>query len=400
MQFLTDFLQQVKMSNLYRQTVTYNPVSADHVELQDKKYLLLASNNYLGLTHDEVVRQAAIEAVQLYGTGSGGARLTTGTYPLFDELEEELARFKGTEAALVFNTGYMANLGVISALAEPGDVIFSDELNHASIIDGCRLSRAQIVVYRHADMEHLQTLLKNTVCQGKRLIITDGVFSMDGDIAPMGEIAQLAEQYGAIVVVDDAHATGVIGKNGKGTAAYFGVHTKVQVQIGTLSKALGSEGGFVAGSKELIDYIRNKARSFIFSTALAPATIAASLAALRQVKVRPELVATLWENGRYMRELLRAAHLPILAGETPIIPILVGEAETAVRLTEELKQQGIILTAIRPPTVPAGTSRLRLTVTAAHKREELAWAAEQIAAACKVGKVNIGKQVGITCRMF
>jgi 8-amino-7-oxononanoate synthase len=383
MQFLTDFLGQVKKNNLYRQTVTYNPVSADHIELQDKKYLLLASNNYLGLTHDAAVRQAAIEAVQLYGTGSGGARLTTGTYPLFDELEKELARFKEKEAALVFNTGYMANLGVISALAGPDDVIFSDELNHASIIDGCRLSRAQTVVYRHADMEDLQTLLNNTVCQGKRLLITDGVFSMDGDIAPLKEIVELAEQYAAIVVVDDAHATGVIGKNGKGTAAYFGVHDKVQVQIGTLSKALGAEGGFVAGSRELIDYIRNKARSFIFSTALAPATIAAALAALRQVTARPELVATLGENSRYMRELLTSAQLPILAGETPIIPIMVGEAENAVRLTAQLKQQGIILTAIRPPTVPAGTSRLRLTVTAAHEREELAWAAEQIAAACK-----------------
>lgn len=383
MQFLTDFLKQVKMSNLYRQTATYKPHSADYVELQGKKYLLLASNNYLGLTHDAAVRQAAIEAVQLYGTGSGGARLTTGTYPLFDELEEELARFKETEAALVFNTGYMANLGVISALAEPGDVIFSDELNHASIIDGCRLSRAQIVVYRHADMEHLQTLLKSTVCQGKRLIITDGVFSMDGDIAPLKEIVELAEQYAAIVVVDDAHATGVIGKNGRGTAAYFGVHTNVQVHIGTLSKALGAEGGFVAGSRELIEYIRNKARSFIFSTALAPATIAAALAALRQVTVRPELVAKLSENSRYMRALLASVHLPILAGETPIIPIMVGEAETAVRLTEQLKQQGIILTAIRPPTVPTGTSRLRLTVTAAHQREDLAWAAEQIATACK-----------------
>ncbi len=381
MQFLTDFLEQAKMCNLYRQTVTYNPVSADHVELKGQNYLMLASNNYLGLTHDHAVQMAAIEAVRLYGTGSGGARLTTGSYPLFDQLEQELARFKETEAALVFNTGYMANLGVISALAESGDVIFSDELNHASIIDGCRLSNAKIVVYRHADMENLQTLLNTTACQGKRLIITDGVFSMDGDIAPLGEIVQIAERYDAIVIVDDAHATGVIGKAGKGTADYFGVNDKVQVQIGTMSKALGAEGGFVAGSRELIDYIRNKARSFIFSTALAPATIAAALAALKQLTARPELVTTLRENTRYIRKLLTSAHMPILAGETPIIPILVGKAETAVSLTEQLKQQCIILSAIRPPTVPAGTSRLRLTVTAAHKREELAWAVDRIVAA-------------------
>lgn len=383
MQFLTDFLEQAKMCNLYRQTVTYNPVSADHVQLEGQDYLMLASNNYLGLTHDRVVQQAAIEAVRLYGTGSGGARLTTGTYPLFDQLEQEIAHFKETEAALVFNTGYMTNLGVISALAGVGDVIFSDELNHASIIDGCKLSRAQIVVYRHADMEDLHRLLSTTACQGKRLIITDGVFSMDGDIAPLGEIVQAAEQFDAIVIVDDAHATGVIGKNGKGTAAYFGVSDKVQVQIGTLSKALGAEGGFVAGSKELIDYIKNKARSFIFSTALAPATIGAALSAIRQLAVRTELVARLKANTLFVRELLRSAQIPILPGETPIIPIMIGQAETAIRLTEKLKQERIILTAIRPPTVPQGTSRLRLTVTAAHKQDELAWAVETIAAAIK-----------------
>lgn len=383
MQFLTDFLEQAKAGNLYRQTVTYNPVSPARVQINEQDYLMLASNNYLGLTHHPDVQQAAIDAIRLYGTGSGGARLTTGTYPLFEQLEEELARFKESEAALVFNTGYMANLGVIGALAGPNDVVFSDELNHASIIDGCRLSRAQVVVYRHADMEHLQELLKNTVCLGKRLILTDGVFSMDGDIAPLNEIVQLAEIFDALVVVDDAHATGVLGPGGKGTAAYFGLSGRIQVQIGTLSKALGAEGGFVVGSRELIDYIKNKARSFIFSTALAPATIAAALAALRQLAARPEIVEKLSENAQLVRTLLQAARLPVLDGVTPIIPVIVGEAEAAVKLTKALKEQGLIISAIRPPTVPAGTSRLRLTVTAAHERHELTRAVDIIAAMVK-----------------
>ncbi|TWH48026.1 8-amino-7-oxononanoate synthase [Sporomusa sp. KB1] len=381
MQFLTDFLEQAKAGNLYRKTVTYNPISPTCVQMDGQRYLMLASNNYLGLTHDPAVQQAAIDGIRLYGTGAGGARLTTGTYLLVDQLEQELARFKEAEAALVFNTGYMANLGVLSSLAEPRDVIFSDEFNHASIIDGCRLSRAQIAVYRHADVEHLQSLLKNTVCQGKRLIVTDGVFSMDGDLAPLGEITRLGELYDAIIVVDDAHSTGVIGPGGKGTAAHFGVSDKVQVQIGTLSKALGAEGGFVAGSKELIDYIKNKARSFIFSTALAPATIAAALAALRQLVARPEMVTRLTDNTQYVRRLLQAAKQPVVDGVTPIIPIMVGAEEAAVRLASELKKQGIIITAIRPPTVPAGTSRLRLTVSAAHERDELAWAVDIITAA-------------------
>lgn len=381
MQFLTDFLEQAKAGNLYRKTVTYNPITSTCVQMDGQRYLMLASNNYLGLTHDPAVQQAAIEAIRLYGTGAGGARLTTGTYLLVDQLEQELARFKEAEAALVFNTGYMANLGVLSSLAETKDVIFSDELNHASIIDGCRLSRAQVAVYRHADVEHLHKLLKNTVCQGKRLIVTDGVFSMDGDLAPLGEITRLGEIYDAIIVVDDAHSTGVIGPGGKGTAAHFGVSDKVQVQIGTLSKALGAEGGFVAGSKELIDYIKNKARSFIFSTALAPATIAAALAALRQLVTRPEMVTRLTDNTQYVRRLLQAAKLPVVDGVTPIIPIIAGAEEDAVRLASELKQQGIIITAIRPPTVPAGTSRLRLTVSAAHEQDELAWAVDIITAA-------------------
>ncbi|MCM0758396.1 8-amino-7-oxononanoate synthase [Sporomusa sphaeroides DSM 2875] len=390
MQFLSEFLEQAKACDLYRRTVTCDPVAPGHVRINGQTYLLLASNNYLGLTHHPELQQAAVKATLTYGTGSGGSRLTTGTHPLFDELEPALARFKGTEAALVFNTGYMANLGVISALAGPDDVIFSDEWNHASIIDGCRLSRAQTVIYRHADMADLHGLLQGTVCRGKRLIVTDGVFSMDGDIAPLPAIADLAEKYHALLIVDDAHATGVLGPGGQGTAAHFGIKHKVQVQIGTLSKALGAEGGFVAGSKELIEYIKNKARSFIFSTALAPATIAAALAALRQLSAGPDMVNKLSENANYVRSLLQAAGMPVPGGVTPIIPIMVGEAGAAVRLADELYKQGIIITAIRPPTVPCGTSRLRLTVIAAHERDELRQAVETITARARQFGMVVG----------
>jgi len=382
MDFLEHYLGQVKQRDLYRALHTYQPIDATHVQSEGKTYLMLASNNYLGLTHCRAVQQAAVEAIAKYGTGSGGARLTTGTHPLYSPLEEELAAFKGTEAALIFNTGYMANVGVISALLGKDDVIFSDELNHASIIDGCRLARARTVVFRHSDMEHLAELLASTPCSGRRLIVVDGVFSMDGDIAPLAAIVELAERYDAIVMVDDAHGTGVIG-GGRGTAAHFGLKGKVQVQMGTLSKALGSEGGYVAGSRQLIEYLINKARSFIFSTALAPATVAAARAALAEIQKRPELVDKLAANAWFMREKLTAAGLSVEPGQTPIIPVIVGEAGVAVELAKELKEAGLIITAIRPPTVPHGASRLRLTVSAAHNQDELARAADQITAAAQ-----------------
>ncbi|SHJ87277.1 aminotransferase class I/II-fold pyridoxal phosphate-dependent enzyme [Propionispora hippei] len=322
-----------------------------------------------------------MQAAKLYGTGAGGARLTTGTYPLLEQLEKELAIFKETQASLLFNTGYMANIGVISSLAGPEDVIFSDQLNHASIIDGCRLSRAKTVIYRHKDMEDLYRLLKDTPCTGNRFIITDGVFSMDGDISPLNHIVDLAQSCGAIVMVDDAHATGVLGAGGKGSASYFGLTGQVHIQIGTLSKALGAEGGFVAGSSLLIEYIKNTARSFIFSTAPAPAAMGGALAALRRLVAEPQLVERLFANARYVREGLREAGVPLDTGTTPIIPIMLGEAEKAVWLMNKLKRSGIIVTAIRPPSVPDGTSRLRLTVSAVHERNQLSKAVESIKAA-------------------
>jgi 8-amino-7-oxononanoate synthase len=379
-EFCKKVLSELKEQALYREPVSYQPLDAVHMQLEGKRYLALSANNYLGLTHSPAVQQAAINAVLLYGTGSGGARLTTGSHPLYESLEQDIAAFKGTEAAVVFNTGYMANVGVISSLAGKGDVIFSDEFNHASIIDGCRLSRAHTVVYRHADMADLAAKLKNTPCSGRRLIVTDGVFSMDGDIAPLDEIAQLGQVYQAMIMVDDAHAVGVLGHGGCGTADHFGLKEKIHIQMGTLSKSLAAEGGYVAGSQELIAYLINKARSFIFSTALSPAVVAAAQAALSQLKTSPQLVAALLGNAQYVRQALASAGVPVEGSVTPILPIMVGEAALAVRMAALLKEQGLLVTAIRPPTVAPGTSRLRLTISAAHDRKELAQAVESIIA--------------------
>lgn len=363
----TQCLQSKIESHAFRKVTTYRPVDAVTVELEGRSYLMMASNNYLGLTHNELVQQSAIDAVQAYGTGSGGARLTSGTFPLFRELESALADFKGTESSLVFNTGYMANVGTITAVADKNTIIFSDELNHASIIDGCRLSGAKIERYKHKDVEHAEYLLKQYKNVPK-LIITDGVFSMDGDIAPLDGLCRLKRDYNALLMVDDAHATGVIGK-GRGTAHYFGI-SDVDIQLGTLSKALGSVGGFVAGSQVLIDYLVNYSRSFIFSTALSPADIGTALASLHIINESTELVDRLEANVTYMAASLRRIGIDC-DDATPIFPIMIGENERALCMANYLYEKGIILTAIRPPTVPVGESRLRLTVTASHTKEQI-----------------------------
>lgn len=357
-----------------RSIKVYEPIDAVRVKRNNREFIMMASNNYLGLTHDLRVQQAAKYAVEEYGTGSGGARLTSGTFPLFNELELGIADFKHTEQALVFNTGYMANVGTITALMNKNSIIISDELNHASIIDGCRLSGARIERYNHKDIEHAEHILKNYKSSHK-MIITDGVFSMDGDIAPLDRLYELSKEYNALLMVDDAHATGVIG-NGRGTAHYFGL-TDVDVQLGTLSKALGSVGGYVAGRKELIEYLVNYSRSFIFSTALSPADIGAALEALTIVKNEPLVVEQLNENTAYMANKLQSMGIEC-DDETPIFPIIVGDNEMALSLAYELELRGIIITAIRPPTVPVGESRLRMTVTAAHSQEQLDYVANTL----------------------
>lgn len=340
-----------------------------------REYLVFASNNYLGLTHEPEVQQAARDAAR-WGTGSTGSRLTTGAAFETGVLERELAEFKHAERALVFNTGYMTNLGVLFALVKPGDVVFSDELNHASIIDGCRIARAKTAVYKHNDMLDLERLLRETPVQGERFIVTDGIFSMDGDIADLPQLVRLKEQYNACLIVDDAHAVGVIGCDGSGTAAHYSLQGHVDIQIGTLSKALAAEGGYVAANGTIIEYLINKSRPFIFSTAL-PATVTASaLAALRLLRQQPEkYLGRLNKNSALMRSLLQKEGLEVIDGITPIVPVLVGSTQKTMRFMDALLDAGIMVSGIRPPTVPEGTSRLRVTVTAAHSAEEIELAA-------------------------
>ena len=386
MERIVKSLETIKEKGLYRELRYLEAAQGPYSVIDGKEVLLLSSNSYLGLCTDERLKQAAIRAIEKYGVGSGGSRLTTGSYDLHRKLEQKIARFKGTEASLVFNTGYMANLGTIAALADRDWVIFSDSLNHASIIDGCRLSGAKTVVYRHADMEDLQAKVKEYQRQ-QGLIVTDGVFSMDGDIAPLPEIVAIAGRYGLLTMVDDAHATGVLGTNGGGTSDHFGLKGEIDIQMGTLSKALASEGGYVAGKQCLIDYLRNKARSFIFSTALAPHTIAISLNALDIVMNEPGPRRTLIANSLWFQARLISAGFRVMEGITPIIPIIIGEAGMAVRFSRYLMDQGIYIPAIRPPSVPVGTSRLRATLMATHTREDLEGALQTIE--------EVGQELGL-----
>lgn len=351
--------------------------------------MLLCSNNYLGLADHPALKRAAVEAVERYGTGSGASRLVSGTMELHAALEERLARFKGTEAALVFNSGYAANSGIIPALAGRGDVVFSDRLNHASIVDGCLLSRARFVRYPHNDMNALERLLAEHRGAGRMLIVTDGVFSMDGDLAPLPALAALKRQYGALLMVDDAHGTGVLGESGRGTAEQFGVTADIDLQMGTLGKALGGFGAYVAASAEVVELLVNRARSFIFSTSLPPAVLAAARAALDLVD-SPEgdaLRRRLARSAALFRDALQGAGFDTMGSETQIVPALVGEAEPVMAFTRRLLEEGYYVQGIRPPTVPAGTCRLRCTLMATHDESDL----ERAVAAM----TRIGKELGI-----
>jgi len=371
---------KVKNHNL-RTLKEYCPIDAVRVKRDDKEYLMMASNNYLGLTFDPRVIEGAVKGAQQYGTGSGGSRLVSGTFPLFTELENALTKFKNTEKALVFNTGYMANVGTISAIADKNTIIFSDALNHASIIDGCRLSRGTVKAYSHCDVDELKYLLKQVNRNTRKLIVTDGVFSMDGDIAPLDKLYELSRDYNALLMVDDAHATGTIG-NGHGTAAYFNLEKEIDIQLGTLSKSLGSVGGYVAANSTIIDYLVNTSRSFIFSTALSPADIGASLTALQILETDATVLGRLQANVNYMADQLLSMGIDA-TNETPIFPILIGSNEDTLAVSDYLYEAGIIGTAIRPPTVPIGESRIRLTVTAAHDKEQINYVCQSLHKAMK-----------------
>ena len=371
---------KVKNHNL-RTLKEYCPIDAVRVKRDDKEYLMMASNNYLGLTFDPRVIEGAVKGAQQYGTGSGGSRLVSGTFPLFTELENALTKFKNTEKALVFNTGYMANVGTILAIADKNTIIFSDALNHASIIDGCRLSRGTVKAYSHCDVDELKYLLKQVNRNTRKLIVTDGVFSMDGDIAPLDKLYELSRDYNALLMVDDAHATGTIG-NGHGTAAYFNLEKEIDIQLGTLSKSLGSVGGYVAANSTIIDYLVNTSRSFIFSTALSPADIGASLTALQILETDATVLGRLQANVNYMADQLLSMGIDA-TNETPIFPILIGSNEDTLAVSDYLYEAGIIGTAIRPPTVPIGESRIRLTVTAAHDKEQINYVCQSLHKAMK-----------------
>lgn len=343
------------------------------IEREGRRLLLLCSNNYLGLASHPALGEAAIATLRESGVGAGASRLISGSMTIHRALEERFAEWKHTESALAFPTGYHANIGAITALVRRGDAVFSDELNHASIIDGCRLSGAAIEIYPHADVEALASLLRRSEGRNK-LIVTDTVFSMDGDVAPLREICELAETHGAWVMVDDAHGTGVLGASGAGAVEQLGLHERVDVQMATLSKALGAAGAVVCASRPVIDLLVNRARSFIYTTGLPPPLAAASLAAVDVVQRQPERRAALAANGRRLRQGLTQLGYVVPDGETPIVPVMVGESEPALALSRRLLDEGVLVTAIRPPTVPRGTARLRATVMATHTAADIDFA--------------------------
>jgi 8-amino-7-oxononanoate synthase len=357
------------------------------VLLDGEPVLLLCSNNYLGLADQPRVREAAAEAAMQWGVGAGASRLVSGTMTIHRRLEERLAAWEGSGGCLLFGSGYLANIGTIGALAGAGDVVFSDELNHASIVDGCRCSRAEVVIYRHLDTEHLAWSLRQNGGGGddgrRRLVVTDSVFSMDGDIAPLAEIVALAKEHDARVMVDEAHATGALGPDGRGAVAKAGLEGEVDVIMGTLGKALGSYGAYVCAGEEMIRYLINTARSLIFSTAPGPPAVAGALAALELLEENPSRVEQLRSAARTLRGALALEGFPVDEGDMHIVPLLVGDADLAVRLCGEALQRGVFAQAIRPPTVPAGTSRLRLAAMATHTAEELTSAAHALGEAAR-----------------
>lgn len=383
-------LEEIRQRGLYRQTRLIRGRQGGRVNLDGRDVLMLCSNNYLGLADHHRLSEVSIQAVEKYGTSSAASRLVSGTMELHEELEQTIAAFKQTESALVFNSGYAANVGVISALVGRGDLIFSDRLNHASIIDGSLLSGAKLVRYAHNDVKALKVLLdKFSSHQGRKLVVTDGVFSMDGDIAPLKEIAALKQSADFLLMVDDAHGCGVLGDNGRGSAESLGVLDQIDIHIGTFGKALGSFGAYAALSAELREYLINRARSFIFSTSMPPAVLAASNEALCLVQSDEgrRLREQLQSNTDIFRSRLRGAGFDLGEGTTQIIPVMCGDTDVTMQFSQQLLDRGIYLQGIRPPTVPAGSCRLRCTVMATHKPEELRQAADEI--------VSVGKELGV-----
>lgn len=381
--FVKDDLQSIREQGLYRRLKVLQSPQMPRSIIDGREVVNLSSNNYLGLANHPKLKEATIRATEEWGAGSGAVRTIIGTMSLHMELEERLARFKHTEAAVVFQSGFTCNSGVIPVLVGEGDVIISDELNHASIIDGCRLSRAQIARYPHRDMAGLKRILEDSQSFRRRLVITDGVFSMDGVIAPLPDIVELAKKYNAITYVDDAHSSGVLGKNGRGSVNHFGLDGEVDVQVGTLSKAVGVLGGYVATTRDLVELLYHRGRPFLFSTSHPPGVTAACLAALDILEQEPELIDRLWDNARYFKAGLVALGFNTGHSETPITPVIVGQGALAMKLSDRLLEEGVFAQGIGYPTVPNDKSRVRTIVTAAHTKEDLDFA---LRAFEKVGK--------------
>jgi glycine C-acetyltransferase len=391
--YLTDQINELKAKGTHFNLRILEDEQAPECTFDGKKVINLASNNYLGLTTHPKLREAALEATRKYGVGSGAVRTIAGTMKIHMELEEKIARFKNVEACVVFQSGFAANAGTVSAVLGKDDFIISDQLNHASIIDGARLSRAKILVFNHKNLAHAEEQLASIKDQpGRRLLITDGVFSMDGDIGPLPGLCDLAEKYGAIMMVDDAHASGVLGRAGRGTIDHFSVHGRVDIQVGTLSKAIGALGGYVCGTRDLIDYLYHRARPFLFSTSHPPSVAATCIAAFDVLQDEPERIENLWENTRFWKKELGMLGFDIggkttPASETPITPIIIGDGARTMEFSRELFKDGVLGTGIAFPTVPEGKARVRTIMTATHTEEELEQALEVLK--------KVGKKMGI-----
>jgi glycine C-acetyltransferase len=386
--YLSEQLEAWKGEGTYQRLRELQTACGPVCRVDGREVINLASNNYLGLADHPKLKEAAIEAIRRYGVGSAAVRTIAGTMSLHLELERRIAEFKKTEACVVFQSGFAANAGTVAAILGPDDHIVSDELNHASIIDGCRLSRAKIHIFPHRDVAAADRILSELDgVPGRKLLITDGVFSMDGDIAPLPQLVEVAERHGAIMMVDDAHASGVLGRAGRGTADHFNLHGRVHIQVGTLSKAIAAIGGYVCGSRDLIEFLYHRARPFLFSTSHPPSVAATCLAALDLLEKEPERIERLWQNTEYFKGELRKAGFQTGASETPITPILIGDAALAFRFSNELFEEGVFATGVGYPTVPKGKARIRTIVTAVHTREHLDRALEIL--------VRVAKRLGI-----
>jgi len=387
LQYLSDELSSLREQGLYRRLRVLDDEQKPKTSIDHRSVVNLSSNNYLGLTTHPKLRERALQAIRDLGVGSGSVRTIAGTMAIHMELEEKLATFKHTEAAVVFQSGFTANAGTVSSILTKEDVIISDELNHASIIDGARLSRATIKVFPHKDVHAARKILQELPKPQRKLLITDGVFSMDGDIGALPDLCDLAAEFGCIMMVDDAHASGVFGRNGRGTVDHFGLHGRVDVQVGTLSKAIGALGGYVAGNRALIEFLYHRARPFLFSTSHPPSVAASCLAALEVLETEPQWIDRLWENTRFFKSGLQALGFNTGLSESPITPVIAGDGPQAMKLSDRLFEEGVFAQGLAFPTVPRGKARVRTIVTATHTRDELQFALDCFK--------KVGKELGI-----